>query len=71
MKTMKKEDAVAAGLYKVIGKEIDDRYMEELKKQSIHPNSTIVIVRHMITFQEDYSPRKSLIWLTSTSASSP
>ena len=34
---MKKEDAVAAGLYKVIGKEIDDRYMEELKKQSIHP----------------------------------
>ena len=37
VKTMKKEDAVAAGLYKVIGKEIDDRYMEELKKQSIHP----------------------------------
>ena len=36
VKTMKKEDAVAAGLYKVIGKEIDDRYMEELKKQSIH-----------------------------------
>ena len=33
VKTMKKEDAVAAGLYKVIGKEIDDRYMEELKKQ--------------------------------------
>ena len=37
VKTMKKEDAVATGLYKVIGKEIDDRYMEELKKQSIHP----------------------------------
>ena len=37
VKTMKKEDAVAAGPYKVIGKEIDDRYMEELKKQSIHP----------------------------------
>ena len=36
VKSMKKEDAVAAGLYKVIGKEIDDRYMEELKKQSIH-----------------------------------
>ena len=37
VKTMKKEDAVAAGLYKVIGKEIDYRYIEELKKQSIHP----------------------------------
>ena len=37
VKTMAKEDAVAAGLYNVIGKEIDDRYMEELKKQSIHP----------------------------------
>ena len=34
---MAEEDAVAAGLYDVIGKEIDDRYMEELKKQSIHP----------------------------------
>ena len=37
VKTMAKEEAVAAGLYNVIGKEIDDRYMEELKKQSIHP----------------------------------
>ena len=27
---------------------------------SVYDNSTIVIVRHMITFQEDYSPRKSL-----------
>ena len=26
-----------AGLYNVIGKEIDDKYMEELKKQIIHP----------------------------------
>ena len=43
VKTMKKEDAVAAGLYKVIGKEIDDRYMEELKKQSIHPE----VIREM------------------------
>ena len=32
VKTMAKEDAVAAGLYNVIGKEIDDRYMEELEK---------------------------------------
>ena len=37
VKTMAKEEAVAAGLYNVIGKEIDDHYMEELKKQSIHP----------------------------------
>ena len=34
---MEKEDAVKAGLFVTIGKEIDDRYMEELKKQSIHP----------------------------------
>ncbi len=37
VKTMSKEDAVAAGLYQVIGKEIDDAYMVELKKQIIHP----------------------------------
>ena len=37
VKTMDKEDAIAAGLYQVIGKEIDDAYMEELKKQIIHP----------------------------------
>ena len=37
VKTMTKEEAVKAGLYRVIGKELDDRYMEELKKQSIHP----------------------------------
>ena len=35
--TMDKEAAVAAGLYQVIGKEIDDAYMVELKKQIIHP----------------------------------
>ncbi len=37
VKTMDKQEAVAAGLYQVIGKEIDDAYMEELKKQIIHP----------------------------------
>ncbi|MGN0352541.1 MAG: phospho-sugar mutase [Roseburia sp.] len=37
VKTMEEEKAVAAGLYQVIGSEIDDAYMEELKKQSIHP----------------------------------
>lgn len=35
--TMDKEAAVAAGLYQVIGSEIDDAYMVELKKQIIHP----------------------------------
>ncbi|MCR4588642.1 MAG: phospho-sugar mutase [Lachnospiraceae bacterium] len=37
VKTMSKEDAMAAGLYEIIGKEIDDAYMAELKKQIIHP----------------------------------
>ncbi len=37
IKTMSKDDAIKAGLYEVIGKEIDDKYMEELKKQIIHP----------------------------------
>lgn len=37
VKTMPKEEAMAAGLYQVIGKEIDDAYMVELKKQIIHP----------------------------------
>lgn len=37
VKTMEKETAVAQGLYHIIGSEIDDAYMEELKKQSIHP----------------------------------
>ena len=33
---MDKEEAVKAGLYNEIGQEIDDRYMEELKKQSLN-----------------------------------
>lgn len=37
-KTMDIEEAKKAGLYNVIGKEIDDAYMEELKKQIIHPD---------------------------------
>ena len=36
-KTMNKEEAVALGLYNVIGKEIDDSYIEELKKLSLNP----------------------------------
>ncbi len=38
VKTMSRLDAIKAGLYFVIGKEIDDRYMEELKKQVIRPD---------------------------------
>jgi len=38
VKTMDKDAAIAAGLYQVIGKEIDDAYMVELKKQIIHPD---------------------------------
>ena len=37
VKTMNKEEAVAKGLYIPIDKDIDDPYMEELKKQIIHP----------------------------------
>lgn len=43
VKTMPKEEAVSAGLYHVIGPDLDDRYMEELKKQSIHPE----VIREM------------------------
>lgn len=38
VKTMDKKAAMEQGLYEVIGKEIDDAYMEELKKQIIHPD---------------------------------
>lgn len=41
--TMGKEEAAAAGLYETFGEEIDDRYMEELKKQIIHPE----VIREM------------------------
>lgn len=39
VKTMDKAEAEKAGLYEVIGAAIDDRYMEELKKQVIHWDS--------------------------------
>ncbi len=35
-KTMSEEEAKAQGLYEVIGKEVDDAYIAELKKQVIH-----------------------------------
>ena len=36
VKTMDEESAKEAGLFQVIGKEVDDAYMEELKSQVIH-----------------------------------
>ena len=36
VKTMDKAEAEKAGLFQVIGKEVDDAYMTELKKQVIH-----------------------------------
>lgn len=36
IKTMNKENAIRQGLYNVIGKEIDDRYIEKLKKLIIN-----------------------------------
>lgn len=38
VKTMAEADAKACGLLTIIGKEIDDAYMVELKKQIIHPD---------------------------------
>ena len=39
IKTMNKEKAIQQGLYNVIGKEIDDRYIEELKKLIINKDA--------------------------------
>ncbi|MBO5352378.1 MAG: phospho-sugar mutase [Lachnospiraceae bacterium] len=38
VKTMSEADAVAAGLFHVIGKEIDDKYIETLKKLVLRPD---------------------------------
>ena len=43
VKTMTREEAENQGLLRMIGKEIDDAYMEELKKQIIHPD----VIREM------------------------
>ncbi len=53
VKTMSKEDAVAAGLYVSFGEEIDDKYMVELKKQIIHKD---VIDEMADKFTIVYSP---------------
>ncbi len=39
VKTMDADAAVLAGLYETIGKEIDDAYVEELKKIILHPEA--------------------------------
>ncbi len=39
IKTIKKEEAREKGLYNVIGKEIDTKYLEELKKQILNPEA--------------------------------
>ena len=53
VKTMSKEDAIAAGLYVSFGQEIDDKYMVELKKQIIHKD---VIDEMADKFTIVYSP---------------
>ena len=47
VKTMEKQEAVKAGLYQVIGQEIDDKYMAELKKQIIHPEVIAEVANDM------------------------
>ena len=47
VKTMNKDEAIKAGLYQVIGKEIDDKYMVELKKQIIHPEIIEEVAKDM------------------------
>ena len=53
VKTMDKKDAMDQGLYVVIGKEIDDAYMAELKKQIIHPD---IIKEVAVDIRIVYSP---------------
>ncbi len=43
VRTMARQDAMGAGLYQLIGEEIDAAYMAELKKQIIHPE----VIREM------------------------
>ena len=53
VKPMDKDEAVAKGLYNVIGSEIDDKYMVELKKQIIHPE---IITRMAEDIRIVYTP---------------
>lgn len=53
VKTMSCENAVRAGLYEVISSEMDDCYMEELKKLVVHPE---VIRRQAKNLKIVYTP---------------
>lgn len=39
IKTISKEEAIEKGLYNVLGEEIDNLYIEELKKNQLHPEA--------------------------------
>lgn len=47
VKTMDEETAKAAGLFQVIGKEVDDAYMEELKSQVIHMDAIKAMAKEL------------------------
>lgn len=47
VKTMDEEAAKAAGLFAVIGKEIDDAYMEALKSQVIHADAIKAMAKEL------------------------
>ena len=47
VKTMDEETAKAAGLFQVIGKEVDDAYIEELKSQVIHMDAIKAMAKEL------------------------
>ena len=47
VKTMDEEAAKAAGLYQVIGQEVDDAYMEELRSQVIHMDAIKAMAKEL------------------------
>ena len=53
VKTMDEDSAKAAGLYQVIGQEVDDAYMEELKSQVIHMDAIKAMAKEL---KIGYSP---------------
>ena len=53
VKTMSRDGAAAAGLFNIIGSKIDEAYLSELKRQSVHPE----IIREMADdFTVVYTP---------------
>ncbi len=47
VKTMDEDSAKATGLYQVIGQEVDDAYMEELKSQVIHMDAIKAMAKEL------------------------